>query len=186
MAGWDRVVAQHSLSFNYSKLIAITADGLSSAPLDSSVRQVYALWLPAKRLRLLASQSTEPGVYQGRHMHFSWLCVTCLCACCAAMNPFVQVTKSSAVGGGRGGKENKDSKNLHKLRKVFQFKPRLALPSAPRSAPAASGARVARCVCVTGRRLLIYHCKVQWHFELFCVIACRRRFVELQTGGRER
>lgn len=116
-------------SFNYSKLIAITADGLSSASLDSSVRQVYALWLPAKRLRLLASQSS---VYQGRHMHFSWLCVTCLCACCAAMNPFVQVTKSNQVGGvGGEGKENKDSKNLHKLRKVFQFKSRLALPPAP-------------------------------------------------------
>lgn len=89
--------------------------------------------------------------------------------------------KEQRSGRVKGGKENKDSKNLHKLRKVFQFKPRLALPSALRPAPAASGARVARCVCVTGRRLLIYHCKVQWHFELFCVIACRQRFVELQT-----
>lgn len=97
--------------------------------------------------------------------------------------------KEQRSGRGKGGKENKDSKNLHKLRKVFQFKPRLALPPVPCPAPAASGARVARCVCVTGRRLLIYHCKVQWHFELFCVIACRRRFVELQTEvkrGRER
>lgn len=144
------------------------------------------MWVPAKRLRLLAwvergtkSRQAEPV----RHMHFPWLCVTCLCACCAATNPHQQVAKNWAWrerGGARKWVRQRIQKTCASCEKFFNLSP-------------GSGYTTPSLCTESRRRLLIYHCKVQWHLSYFMslhvddgLLNCRQKERERESGRESR